>query len=108
MGEDNPNLNPDDDNVIEIDLEEVIGNILDSRGLTKDSLTRLEKLDTLDGLESLFEKHKSKPTKSVDTDALTSKIEEIFDSKLKGIDFGGGRKRNEPGWLSKFLFGGTA
>lgn len=90
-----------DDDVIEIDLESVIGKILDDRGLTSENMSRLEKVDLLDGLEDLFKKHKAKPGKEVDQEGLLKSVEDLLDVKLKGI--GNAKSEKKPGWLSRLL-----
>jgi hypothetical protein len=92
-----------DPEIVEIDLEEVIGNILDARGLTSENLSKLDSLDSLsDSLEGLFKKHKTPAGKPVDTEGLLQSISDMVDEKLKGIATGGGKK-NDPGWLSRIL-----
>ena len=79
MAED-PSVTNDD----EIDLEALIGNVLESRGYTSD---RASKLDTLDSLG----------------DNLGKKVEELFRSNLRTPDPGGnsGPSFDQDGFLAK-------
>lgn len=92
---------PDPEPVVEVDLEEVIGGILDKRGLTSENMSRLEKIDLLDGLEDLFKKHKAKPGKEFDSDGFLKSVEDLLDTKLRGI--GSGKIEKKSGWLTRIL-----
>lgn len=95
--------------VIEIDLEEVIGNVLDSRGLTKDNVDRLSMLDSLEEtIGGMFKANKPPKAEKFDSEGFAKTIGDIVDEKLRGIDFGGSKpKSKEPGFLSKWLGGTT-
>lgn len=89
---DDPNPNPDD----EIDLEALIGNVLEARGYTAD---RAAKIDTLDALgdnlgqriEALFAANRPAPSSGekpapFDVDGFTTKIGEMIDSRLAALN----------------------
>lgn len=77
--------------VSEEELKNIVGEAVDSklndRGLTKEVMEKLSKLDILDGIEGLFEKHKSG---GVDKEGLLSEIGTLIDKKLSGIGSGSG------------------
>lgn len=77
---------PPEEGISESDLRswfsEEIDKALNERGATKETFERLGKLDLLDGLEGLFEKHKGGG--SVDKDSLLSEIGSLIDKKLSG------------------------
>lgn len=87
MGEENQNQNQsgNEGGISEDELRSMfrtqVKEELDERGLTKDVLS---KLNLLDGLEGLFEKHKGDP------DSLLGKIGEMIDAKIKTGSTGGG------------------
>lgn len=95
--------------VIEVDLEDVIGRVLDSRGLTKDNVDKLSLLDSLpDSIQDMFKANKPPKQKDFDSDGLVSTIGSILDEKLKGINTGGTAKKKSPGPIARFLTGDTA
>ena len=82
----------------EIDLEELIGGVLEARGFTADRATKLDLLDTLGEtfgtkLEEVFSKLSpgtpATPTNggspTFDMDGLLSKIGEMVDAKFAGL-----------------------
>lgn len=83
-----------------VDLESLIGNILDERGLTKDNLAKLGKLDGLDKLLN-----PPKDSGGGDNSSILDAISSLLDTKLEGV--GNGKRKSEPGWLSKFLGGSS-
>lgn len=82
------------DGYTEDEMKGLIGSVLDSkleeRGLTKEALS---KLDVLGSLEDLFKRNKSEP---VDKESLLGDIGKLIDDKLKGIGSNGGSKTREP------------
>ena len=97
----------------EADLRRIVGEEVDSR--TGERLSRLEKLDLLDGIddriEAIVKKHKSsgsgKPAE-FDKEGLLGEISTLIDGKLAGIGTTGNTPR-KPGPLARFLgFGDLA
>lgn len=98
----------------EADLRRIVGEEVDSR--TGERLSRLEKLDLLDGIddriEAIVKKHKStgssgKPAE-FDKEGLLGEISTLIDGKLAGISTTGNAPR-KPGPLARFLgFGDLA
>lgn len=100
MGEETPPA-PESEGISEKELRgwfsEEIDKALNDRGATKETFERLGKLDLLDGLEGLFEKHKG--SGSVDKDSLLSEIGSLIDKKLSGGSGGsngGGSSERQP------------
>lgn len=86
----------------EIDLEELIGNVLETRGFTADRATKLDLLDSLgqsfsDKVDELFSKlpvgtpttSSSGGHSSPDFDAFFNRIGAMVDEKLAGLSPGG-------------------
>lgn len=102
-------------------LRDVLGDEVDARmeakGLTDERISKLDKLDLVDGIESvfegLFEKHKTTPTgDGFDKDGFIKEIGTLIDSKLAGLTGGGNGNSNgnensgkRVGPLGRFLSG---
>lgn len=91
MAEENKPPETPPEGVSEEELRNIVGDAVDSklndRGLTKEVLEKLAKLDILDGIEGLFEKHKSG---GVDKEGLLGEIGNLIDKKLSGFSSGSG------------------
>ena len=99
---------PEPHELSEAQLRSIVGEEVDTRigALTESLDTRLAKMDILDGLEGLFEKHKSEPT---DSKGLLGEIESLIDRKLATL---GETRRTENsgrriGPLGRFLAGNS-
>lgn len=106
MTDGDPNPNPDDGTV---DLVELVGSVLDSRGLTTE---RMEKLDSLSDLPDNFKTLLTEAMQgnqsqggTFDEEAFTTKLGELLDGKLASL--AGGSNPAPPakrvGALSKWL-----
>lgn len=94
---------------IEVDLEAVIGRVLDDRGLTQENVSKLSVLDDLPNeITNLFAANKPKPGKNFDQEGFTNSISELIDEKLKGIGSATESKNRGPGPLGRFLFGNSS
>lgn len=102
MGENDPGNDPGNEpEIVEIDLEEVIGKVLDDRGLTKETLAKMDKLDVLDSLPgSIAELFKKNRPGKPDNSGLLQEVSDLIDEKLGGL---GNGKKNDPGWLTRIL-----
>lgn len=84
------------------ELRSIIGEEIDTRLSAMGLQDRLSKLDLLDDLDGLFERHKSAP---MDQKSLVAEINRAIDSKLAGLTNGtgteSGSKRQGP--LSRWL-----
>lgn len=102
-----------DDGTQTVDLQGLVGGILDDRGFTAE---RSSRLDLLDGLEErLLGAFKTsggtgnpaapQNTATFDEPGFIAKIEGLIDSKLTGVasSGSGGKEVKGGGWLSKWL-----
>lgn len=95
----NPTPNPDEG----IDLEELVGKVLDARGITSERMTKLDSLDNLSGtIGDLFKEHTTglgTAGASFDQDGFTKSLGELLDAKLASIP-GSTTKEKKPALLA--------
>lgn len=104
MAEPENTPDPTPPNPDEVDLEELIGGVLEARGFTVDRAAKLDLLDSIGSIgdsfgmkleEVLGKLQPGTPASSgssegFDMDGLLGKVGELIDSKLAGLTPGGG------------------
>lgn len=89
MTDTDPNPNPDPNPDEGIDLEELVGRVLDSRGITTERMSKLDSLDNLSGaIGDLFKEHVSglgTNAPAFDQDGFTKSLGDLLDAKLAGM-----------------------
>lgn len=84
-GTPDPNATPDEG----IDLEELVGRVLDSRGITTERMSKLDSLDGLTGaIGDVFKEHVSglgTPGATFDQEGFTKSLGDLLDTKLAGM-----------------------
>lgn len=87
MADDDDNGTSDEDGV---DLEELVGRVLDARGLSEDRLSKIDGLDSIgDTIRTIFKEEgggrtrvTSKGTSTFDEDGFLAKVGQLVDEKI--------------------------
>jgi len=116
MAEPEPTTEETPPNPDEVDLEELIGGVLEARGFTVDRASKLDLLDSLgDTFGSKLEELLTKlqpgtpapasggSSEGLDVDGLLSKVGEMIDSKLAGIAPGTPAATKKPPLMQRML-----